>query len=61
MAVGRQPVEVRLTAAQTLGMERMGECLWPTKTLSAGEVARRLALTQLLWAENERNVVETVR
>jgi hypothetical protein len=57
----RQPVTVRLTPAQTLRMERIGECLWPTEKLSAGEVTRRLALTQLLWAESERNMVESVR
>jgi hypothetical protein len=49
---------VRLTPAQTL---RMGECLWPTEKLSAAEVTRRLALTQLLWAESERNMVASVR
>jgi hypothetical protein len=35
-------------------MERMGEALWPTEKLSAREIARRLALTQLLWEESER-------
>jgi hypothetical protein len=43
----RQPVTVRLTPAQSLRMEQMGETLWPTEKLSAGEVTRRLALTQL--------------
>jgi hypothetical protein len=61
MTVRRQPMVVRLTPAQTLRMERMGETLWPTEKLSAGEVTRRLALTQLLWAESERNLVEQVR
>jgi hypothetical protein len=61
MTVGRQPVEVRLTPAQALRMERMGEALWPTEKLSAGEVTRLLALTQLLWAESERGIVESVR
>jgi hypothetical protein len=61
MVVTRQPVTVRLTPAQALRMERMGEALWPTEKLSAAEVTRRLALTQLLWAESERNMVETVR
>jgi hypothetical protein len=37
------------------------ECLWPTEKLSPTEVTRRLALTQLLWAESERNMVEQVR
>jgi hypothetical protein len=55
--VRRQSVVVRLTLARALRMERIGECLWPT----AGEVTRRLALTQLLWAESERNMVESVR
>ena len=59
--VGRQPVLVRLTPAQALRMERMGEALWPSGKLSAAEVTRRLALTQLLWAESERNMVESVR
>jgi hypothetical protein len=61
MVATRQPVTVRLTPAQALRMERMGECLWPTEKLSAAEVTRRLALTQLLWAESERGMVETVR
>jgi hypothetical protein len=43
MTVGRQPVVVRLTFAQVLRMERIGECLWPTQKLSAAEVSRRLA------------------
>ena len=42
-------------------MDWMGEALWPTKKLSAREVTPRLALTQLLWAEAERNIVETMR
>jgi hypothetical protein len=61
MTVGRQPVMARLTPAQTLRMERMGETLWPTEKLSAAEVTRRLTLTQLLWAESERGMVESVR
>jgi len=61
MTVGRQPVVVRLTPAQALRMERMGQTLWPTEKLSAGEVTRRLALTQLLSAETERGMVESVR
>ena len=40
MTVGRQPVQVRLTAAQTLRMERIGEALWPTEKLSAAEDTR---------------------
>jgi hypothetical protein len=39
----------------------MGECLWPTEKLSAAEVTRRLAVTQLLCAETERNMEEQVR
>ena len=61
MVATRQPVTVRLTPAQALRMERMGQALWPGKKLSAAEVTRRLALTQLLWAESERNMVESVR
>jgi hypothetical protein len=37
----------------------MGECLWPTEKLSVGEISRRLALTQFLWAESERGMVES--
>jgi hypothetical protein len=58
MPVRRQPLVVRLTPAQA---ERMGEALRPTEKLSAAEVTRRLALTQLLWAESERNLVASVR
>jgi hypothetical protein len=61
MTVGRQPVTVRLTPAQALRMKRMGQTLWPGEKLSAAEVTRRLALTQLLWAESERNMVASVR
>ena len=61
MTVARQPVMVRLTPAQTLRIERMDEALWPTEKLSAAEVTRRLALTQLLLAESERGMVEVVR
>jgi hypothetical protein len=61
MVTTRQPVTVRLTSAQALRMERMGQTLWPTEKLSAAEVTRRLALTQLLWTESERNMVESVR
>jgi hypothetical protein len=57
----RQPVTARLTSAQALRMERMGQTLWPSERLSAAEVTRRLALTQLLWAETERGMVESVR
>ena len=39
----------------------MGQTLWPSEKLSAAEVTRRLALTQLLWAESERNMVTSVR
>ena len=61
MVATGQRVTVRLTVAQALRMERMGETLWPGERLSAAEVTRRLALTQLLWAESERNMVESVR
>ena len=61
MVGARQQLVVRLTPAQALRMEKMGEALWPTEKLSAAEVTRRLALTQLLWAESERNMVESVR
>lgn len=60
MTVGRQPVVVRVTLAQALRMERIGECLWPTEKLSVGEISRRLLLEHLLWAESERNLVESV-
>jgi hypothetical protein len=61
MVATRQPVTVQLTPTQALRMERMGQTLWPGEKLSAAEVTRRLALTQLLWAESERNMVEVVR
>ena len=43
------------------GCELIGEALWPTEKLSAAEVTRRLALAQLLWAESEQGMVESVR
>jgi hypothetical protein len=47
--------------ATNVAAERIGECLRPTEKLRVGEISRRLALTQLLWAESERNMVEQVR
>jgi hypothetical protein len=58
MVATRQPVTVRLTPAQALRMERMGQTLWPGEKLSAAEVTRPLALTQLLWSEDKHNMVE---
>ena len=60
MVATRQPGTVRLKVAQCLRLERMGECLWPTEKLSVGEISRRLLLEHLLWAESERNLVESV-
>jgi hypothetical protein len=37
------------------------EKAFPNELLSRAEVTRRLALTQLLWAESERNMVASVR
>jgi hypothetical protein len=59
--VARQQVVVRLTTAQVLRAERLGQCLWPTEKLDVGEIGRRLLLEHLLWAESERNMVESVR
>ena len=36
--MARRKLEVRLTLAQALRMEKMGEALWPTEKLSAAEV-----------------------
>ena len=58
MVAPRRPLVIRLTAHQTLRMERMGQTQWPGERLSAAEVARRLALTQLLWSEDEHNMIE---
>jgi hypothetical protein len=59
MTARRQQVVVRLTMHQALRMERMGECLWPTEKLTVAEISRRLLLEHLLWAESERNLVES--
>jgi len=61
MAVGRQPVVVRLTVAQTLRCEKLATYLWPQERLSVGEISRRLLLEPLLCAESERNLIESVR
>ena len=50
-----------ITPAQTLRMERAGECLWPTEELDIGEISRRLLLEHLLWQESERGMVESIR
>ena len=52
---------VCLTAAPASRCEKLGQCLWPTEKLGVDEVARRLLLEHLLWAESERNLVESVR
>ena len=51
-------IMVRLTAAQALRCEKLGECLWPTEKLTVEEVSRRLLLEHLLWQESERDMVE---
>jgi hypothetical protein len=50
MALWRQQVVVRLTAAQALRCEELGECLWPAEKLSVEGISRRLLLEYLLWA-----------
>jgi hypothetical protein len=47
---------VRLTVAQARRTERLG--LWPEK-LGREEVSRRLLLEHLLWAESERNLIQS--
>jgi hypothetical protein len=54
----RQCVTVRLSVAQVLRLERLGESLWPGEQLELGEVIRRLVLEHMLWAESERGMVE---
>jgi hypothetical protein len=49
-----------LTVAQALRCEKLGTYLWPEERLSVGEISRRLLLEHLLWAESERNLVESV-
>jgi hypothetical protein len=51
---------VRLTPAQALRCERLATYLWPEERLSVEEISRRLLLEHLLWAESERNLVESV-
>ena len=60
MALGRQQVVVRLTVAQSLRYEKLGECLWPGEKLSVDQISRR-RLEHLLWAESERGMVESLR
>jgi hypothetical protein len=59
--MAHERVELRLKTAQILRIERMGARLWPTEKLSAAEISRRLLLEHLLWAESERNMVDTLR
>jgi hypothetical protein len=61
MAVGRQPITVRLTVAQALRCEKLATYLWTQEKLDVGEIIRRLLLEHLLWQESERNLIESVR
>jgi hypothetical protein len=61
MTVRRQQVMVRLTAAQALRCEKLGEHLWLMEKLSVEEISQRLLLEHLLWAESQRGMVEVVR
>jgi len=44
----RQPVTVRLTAAQALHWEKLGTYLWPQEKPGVAEISRRLLLERLL-------------
>jgi hypothetical protein len=55
-----QPIIVRLTTHQALRCEKLATYLWPEERLDVGEISRRLLLEHLLWAESERNLVESV-
>jgi hypothetical protein len=59
--MARQVIAVRLTPAQALRVERLAGCLWPNEKLNVEEISRLLLPEHLLWAESERNLVETVR
>jgi hypothetical protein len=61
MAIGRQPITMRLTVAQALRCEKLASYLWPEEKLTVGEISRRLLLEHLLWQESERNLIESVR
>lgn len=54
----RRPIVVDLMAAQRLGCEKLGKCLWLLEELSVAEISRRLLLEHPLWAESERGMVE---
>jgi len=54
-------VVIACDAGQSLVQGGAAGKWWPTEKLSAAEVTRLLALTQLLWAESERGMVESVR
>jgi hypothetical protein len=51
---------VRLTVAQAERCEKLATYLWPEEKLSVEEISRRLLLEHLLWAESERNLIESV-
>jgi hypothetical protein len=51
---------VRLTVAQALRCEKLATYLWPEEKLSVEEISRRLLLEHLLWAESERNLIQSV-
>jgi len=50
---------VRLTVAQALRCEKLATS-WPEEKLSVEEISRRLLLEHLLWAESERNLIQSV-
>jgi len=58
--MARQVIAVRLTAQQALRCEKLAGYLWPEEKLSVEEISRRLLLEHLLWAESERNLIQSV-
>jgi hypothetical protein len=56
----RQQVIVKLTTHQTLHCEKLATYLWPEEKLSVEEISCQLLPEHWLWAESERNLVESV-
>lgn len=53
---GNEEVKLKLTLQQGQRMRRLGENIWREEHLEISEIARRLLLEYMLWAESERGL-----
>ena len=53
---GNEEVKLKLTLQQGQRTRRLGENIWREEHLEISEIARRLLLKYMLWAESERGL-----